>query len=141
MLHGIDPLLTPELLYTLALMGHGDSIAIVDSNFPAASVSDRVHRLHGIDAAPALDAILSLFPLDRFIPNPAITMQVVVDPDATPPAVVALNDVLARHGGIDAMTLERFAFYDAARRCFALVQTGERRPYGNIILTKGVIGF
>lgn len=141
MLRGIDPILTPDLLYTLALMGHGDTIAIVDANFPAAACSTRVHRLHGLGAAPVLEAVLSLLPLDTFIPNPAVTMQAVGDAGTTPPAVADLNAVLGRHGAAAAATLERFAFYDATRAAFAIIQTGEARAYGNIILTKGVLGF
>jgi len=138
MLLGIDPLLTPELLHSMAAMGHGDKIAVVDANFPAAARGRRVHYLPGIEAADALRAILSLLPLDSFVPNAAATMQQVDDPAAVPPAVAALNAVLGAHGHQTAETLERFAFYAAVQECFAVVQTGEGRPYGNIILTKGV---
>lgn len=141
MLRGIDPILTPDLLHTLALMGHGDAIAIVDANFPAAACGTRVHRLPGLGAAPVLEAVLSLLPLDTYIPNPAATMQVVGKAGTTPPAVADLNAVLHKHGAADAATLERFAFYDATRAAFAIIQTGEPRAYGNIIVTKGVLGF
>ena len=141
MLRGINPILTPDLLRSLASMGHGDTLAIVDANFPAASCADRVHRLHGLGAAPVLDAVLSLLPLDSYVPNPAVTMQVVGDAAAVPPAVADLNAILARHGAAAAATLERFAFYERARGAFAIVQTGEGRAYGNMIVVKGVIGF
>ncbi|MCQ8279122.1 ribose ABC transporter [Acetobacteraceae bacterium KSS8] len=139
MLIGIDPLLSPDLLHSLAAMGHGDELVIVDRNFPAAAIAARVHRLPGITAARALEAVLSVFPLDSFVPNPAATMQVVGAPDAVPPAVADLTAVLERHGARAAETVERFAFYERARKAFAIVQTGEDRPYGNIILGKGII--
>ena len=139
MLHGIDPLLTPDLLHSLAAMGHGDRIAIVDANFPAASCAGTVHRLTGVDATAALRAVLTLLPLDSFVPNPAATMQQVGEPDAIPPAVQDLADALAERGHAHPESVERFAFYDVVRTCFAIVQTGEQRAYGNIVLTKGVI--
>ena len=141
MLRGINPILTPDLLHSLASMGHGDTIAIVDANFPAASSVDRVHRLHGLGAVPVLEAVLSLLPLDTYVPNPAVTMQVVGDATMVPPAVADLNAVLARYNAALAATLERFAFYEKAKAAFAIVQTGESRAYGNIVLTKGVMGF
>ena len=140
MLRGINPILTPDLLHSLASMGHGDRIALVDCNFPAAACAQRLHRLAGLDAAAVLDAVLSVLPLDTFVPNPAAAMQVVGDPAAVPAAVQDLIGVLRRHGLGAPDMVERFSFYDAARGAFAIVQTGERRPYGNIILTKGVLG-
>ena len=140
MLRGIDPILTPDLLHSLASMGHGDRIAVVDCNFPAAACAQRLHRMPGLEAAAVLDAVLSVLPLDTYIPNPAAAMQVVGDPAAVPPAVQDLTGVLHRHGFGPPHMLERFSFYEAAKGAFAIVQTGERRPYGNIILTKGVVG-
>ncbi|WP_419730452.1 RbsD/FucU family protein [Lichenicola sp.] len=139
MLHGIDPLLTPDLLHSLAAMGHGDSIAIVDANFPAASCGRTIHHLPGLDATAVLRAVLTLLPLDSFVPNPAATMQQVGDPEAVPVAVQDLADALAERGHPHPLSVERFAFYDLVRSCFAIVQTGEQRAYGNILLTKGVI--
>ncbi|MBE7212446.1 MAG: ribose ABC transporter, partial [Gluconacetobacter diazotrophicus] len=84
MLLGIDPVLTPDLLWSLAAMGHGDVLAIVDANFPSAAMGaamgGRVHHLPGLPAARVLDAVLTLLPLDDFVPEPAATMQVVGDP-------------------------------------------------------------
>ena len=139
MLRGIDPLLTPGLLHTLASMGHGDRIAIVDANFPGTSMARRLHETPGIDAGTVLRAVLSLLPLDDFIPDPAVTMQVVGDADAVPDAVRDFTAILRAHDGPAPVTVERFAFYDLARTAFAIVQTGETRLYGNIILAKGVI--
>lgn len=139
MLLGIDPLLTPDLLHTLAAMGHGDRLAIVDANFPGTAMARRLHQLPGIDAPGVLAAVLTLLPLDDFVADPAVTMQVVGDEAAVPPAVAGLNAVLERHGAKAAGTVERFAFYEQVKTAFAVVQTGERRLYGNIIVAKGVV--
>jgi L-fucose mutarotase len=138
MLIGLDPLLTPDLLHALAAMGHGDRIVLVDANYPATR-GRRCIPLPGADAPRALAAILSLLPLDGFVSNPAAVMQVVDTPHSVPPVVAELNAVLARHGAGPAAALERHAFYAAAETAYAIVPTGERRFYGNILLTKGVI--
>lgn len=138
MLIGIDPLLTPELLHALAAMGHGDRIVLVDNNYPATR-GQRLIRLPGADVVQALRAILTVLPLDSFVPNPAAIMQVVGRPEEVPPVVAAMNAVLAQAGASPAEGIERHAFYSAAETAWAIVQTGERRFYGNIMLTKGVI--
>ncbi|MCW6510206.1 RbsD/FucU family protein [Lichenifustis flavocetrariae] len=141
MLKGIDPLLTPDLLRTLRAMGHGDELAIVDGNFPAESMGPPVVRLGGIEASAALDAILSVMPLDEFVPEAAWRMEVVGQPQAEQPIFQTFRDLLLRHEGekFRLASLERFAFYARAKACFTLVATGERRLYGNIILKKGVV--
>ncbi len=141
MLKGIDPLLTPDLLYALRAMGHGDEVAIVDANYPAASAGPDVVRLDAADAASALDAVLSVMPLDTFVPEPCWRMEIVGEPDADVPVFAAFRQVIAKREGAQFKlgSLERFAFYERASRCFAIVATGERRFYGNIILKKGVI--
>ncbi len=138
MLIGINALLTPDLLHALAAMGHGDSIVLVDTNYPATR-GRRTLDLAGANVVQALKAVLSLLPLDTFIPNPAQVMQVVGDAAAVPPVLAEMNEVLADGGHKPAETVERFAFYAAAADAYAIVRTGERRFYGNIILTKGVI--
>lgn len=141
MLRGIDPILGPDLLFTLRAMGHGDEIAIVDSNFPALAMARRLVRLDGHDAVRVADAILSLMPLDRFAPNEAaIRMEVVGDPDAEPPVCALFQQVVDRRDpGYRVAKLERFAFYERAKSAFAIVATGESRLYGNLILKMGVI--
>lgn len=141
MLKGIDPLLNADLLHLLAAAGHGDEIVIVDANFPATSVANRLVRYDGVDAVRVLQAVLSLFPLDGFVPDPAQVMQVVGDPGAVPPVVKEFQVACDAAEGkpVTIGRLERFAFYERAKACFALVSTGERRLYGNIILKKGVI--
>jgi L-fucose mutarotase len=142
MLKGIDPLLSPELLHALAAMGHGDEIAVVDANFPAVSVARRLIRLDGVAASRVLQAILSVLPLDTFTDAPATVMAVVGDPAAVPPPVRDFEPLITAAAGrsVRLAALERFAFYERARAAFAVVATGEPRGYGNIILTKGVVG-
>lgn len=141
MLRGIDPIIGPDLIFTLRAMGHGDEIAIVDANFPAVSMARRLVRLDGHDAVRVADAVLSLMPLDRFAPEEtAIRMEVVGDPQAEPPVCTLFQEVIDRRDpGYTLAKLERFAFYERAKQCFAIIATGERRLYGNVILKMGVI--
>ena len=141
MLKGIDPLLGADLLHALAAMGHGDEIAIVDANFPAASTAKRLIRLDGVGASAILSAMLTLLPLDTFTETPAAVMAVVGDPGAVPPPVREFQAILDRVAGksVRLATLDRSAFYERARTAFAVVATGERRFYGNILVTKGVV--
>jgi L-fucose mutarotase len=140
-LKGIHPLLSPELLHAMATMGHGDEIGIVDANFPAASLGPRVIELRGASSPDALDAVLTLFPLDTRVVPAVHTMEVVGDPGAVPEPVMDFAAVFTQHRLADCEigTLERHAFYERAKRAFALVRTGEMRPYGNILLVKGVV--
>lgn len=142
MLRNIPPILSPDLLCSLRAMGHGDEIVIADANFPATSLGERCHRLDGLAATEVLEAVLRVLPLDSFVPDPALVMEVVDDPDAVPPVVANFQQIVTQTADNPATLgkLERFAFYDRARTAFAIVQTGETRLYGNIILKKGVIG-
>ncbi|WP_170405177.1 RbsD/FucU family protein [Ruegeria arenilitoris] len=142
MLRNIDPILSPELLHALRAMGHGDEIVIADANFPGSSIGPASIRADGSSASEMLKAVLSVMPLDTFVPDPALTMQVVGDPKAVPEAVADFQSIIDTTADSPARIqgLERFAFYDRAASAFAIVQTGERRLYGNIILKKGVIG-
>lgn len=141
MLHNVSPLLSPDLLKTLAEMGHGDEIVIGDANFPAHAMAQRVHRMDGISATDAVQAILHLLPLDSFVEANAHVMQVVGDPEAAPPIFAEFQTLVDTADNPKPISgLERFAFYERARNAFAIVQTGEFRLYGNLILTKGVIG-
>ena len=141
MLRNIDPLLSPDLLRILAAMGHGDEIVIADANFPGESCAQRLVRLDGIDAVRTLRAVLSIMPLDSFVEDRAVSMAVVDDPEAIPPVVAMFQqaiDEIADHPAA-IQPIERFSFYDRSRAAYAIVQTGETRLYGNIILKKGVI--
>jgi L-fucose mutarotase len=139
MLHGLDPMLTPDLLHALASMGHGDEIAVVDANFPGTSTARRLIAMPGVDAPRMLAAILSVLPIDDFDPDPIAVMQVVGDAAALPPPVADFIAVLSRHAAPAPVSIERRAFYGRAAGAFAVVQTGERRFYGNILVRKGVI--
>lgn len=138
MLIGINPLLTPDLLHTLAAMGHGDAIVLVDANYPAMR-GRRTHDLAGANVVRALRAVLSIMPLDSFVDDPAQVMQVVGAPDEVPAVMHEMNDVLRSRGAKPAVGVERHAFYARAEQAYAIVRTGERRFYGNILLVKGVV--
>ncbi len=141
MLRNIPTLLSPELLLALAEMGHGDDIVIVDANFPAHSTGPKVVRLDSARATDVLTAVLTLLPLDHFDPEPAITMQVVDDANAVPEIIEEFQTIINEHADRRANTtsIDRFAFYERAKNAYVVVQTGERRLYGNILLKKGVI--
>ena len=142
-LKNIPPLLTPDALHALASMGHGDDVAIVDANFPAAGMARkggaRLVQLAGANATQVLKAVLQVLPLDDFVPEAAWTMQVVGDAGAVPEPVAEFAAGLRQAGEAPAATLERFAFYQRAQSAFVILRTGESRKYGNIVLRKGVI--
>lgn len=142
MLRNIPPILSPDLLWTLRAMGHGDDLVIADANFPATALGVRCHRLDGMTSTEVLQAVLTVLPLDKFVPNPALVMETVDNPEAVPPIFVEFQDVMnaTADNPVTLDKLERFDFYDRAKTAFAIVQTGETRFYGNIILKKGVIG-
>lgn len=141
MLKNIDPLLSPDLLMVLRSMGHGNEIAVVDGNFPASAMAQRLVRLDGLSAVDVTGAILSVMPLDDFVPDAAWRMEVVGDPQAEQPIFEDFRAIIARHEGSNfrLAALERFAFYERAKAAYAIVSTGEKRLYGNIILKKGVV--
>lgn len=141
MLRGLDPLLSPDLLHALASMGHGDEIVIADANYPGASAGPLCVRADGITASDMLRAVLSIMPLDTFVPDPALSMQVVGDPETVPEAVADFQKIIDEVADAPAKitSLERFAFYERASTAFCVIQSGETRLYGNLILKKGVI--
>lgn len=142
MLKGISPLISPELLKTLAEMGHGDEIVIGDGNFPAATMGRRCIRCDGHPVPALLDAILQLFPLDTFVQAPVTLMQVVPGSlPGDPPIWAEFKAILEKHApGTKIALEERFAFYERSQKAFATIQTGESALYANVILKKGVIG-
>lgn len=139
MLKGIPPILSPELLKVLAEMGHGDEIVIADGNFPSEEMGRRVIRADGHGAPELLSAILQLFPLDRYAEENFILMQVVPGDNVVP----VIWDEFKRLGSADENlrlgSVERFAFYDRARKAYAVIATGETALYANVILKKGVV--
>jgi len=143
MLKNLDPILSPDLLQILRAMGHGDRIALVDANYPADNHAQRLVRLDGLSVTAVLDAVLSVMPLDQpqFVPDCAWHMEVVGAPGARQPIFAEFEALIAKHEGphVKLSSFERFTFYGHVKECYALVATGERRLYGNIILQKGVI--
>ncbi|KIL40475.1 fucose isomerase [Gordoniibacillus kamchatkensis] len=141
MLKGIPTIISPELLKTLMEMGHGDTIVLADGNFPAASCARRLVRADGHGVTALLDAILELFPLDTYVAEPVGLMQVVPGDPTVPTIWDEYRAVIARHEGEGAgiEMIERFEFYERAKRAYAVVATGETATYANVILTKGVI--
>lgn len=146
MLKGIDPRLNAEVLGCLRAMGHGDVLILCDTNFPAesvarATVSGKLLRMDNLTAGQAAQAILSVYPLDTFVPDFAGRMEMVGAPDEIPPVQAEVQAEINAAEGADRpmIPIERFAFYDIARAAYAVVQTGERRFYGCFMLRKGVI--
>lgn len=146
MLKGIDQRLSAEIVHVLMLMGHGDDLVICDVNHPAATIAaettyGRLIDMAGCDLPTAARAILSLMPLDSFVPAPIRRMQVVGDPLADRPIFARMQAVADSAEGrpIGMEALERFAFYAAAKRSFAIIRTADSGPYGCFILKKGVV--
>lgn len=141
LLKGISNLLSPELLKILMEMGHGDTILLSDGNFPAASHATRLVRADGHGIPELLDAILTLFPLDQYVAEPATIMERVPGDQAPTTIWGTYREILEKHEGheIPLRKVERFAFYEEAKKCYCIVATGESAQYANIILSKGVI--
>lgn len=146
MLKGIDQRLSAEVVHVLMLMGHGDDLVICDVNHPAATIAaettyGRLVDMAGCDIPTAARAILSLMPLDTFVPAPVRRMQVVGNPDGVVPIFARMQAVVDQAEGrpVDVEALERFAFYEAAKRSFAIIRTADSGPYGCFILKKGVV--
>jgi L-fucose mutarotase len=139
MLKRIPPLLSGDLLKILQDMGHGDELTITDANYPAASNAKRLVRIDGADSTAALEAILTLMPLDDFVDAPAFVMS--PGPGETPPVIAAYQKVCDTVVGkpVKIAALARFDFYTRAAQSYAHVATNERRLYGNIILKKGIV--
>ena len=140
MLKGIPSILSPELLKILMEMGHGDSLVIGDGNFPGASMGPRLIRLDGPGTPEVLEAIRTLFPLDRYIEAPVKLMEVVPGDQVETPIWDIYRSITDKHAqGTRIGHAERFAFYDLARSAYCVIQTGESALYANIWLQKGVV--
>jgi len=146
MLKGIDPAISAELLMVLMSMGHGDDLLICDVNHPAATIAKdttygQLVNMTGCDLPRAAEAILSLMPLDTFVPAPIKRMKVVDDPERIMPVHERLQSVVDRIEGraVAVEALERFDFYAAAKSAFAVVRTSDPGPYGCFLLRKGVV--
>ncbi len=143
MLKGIDPILNADVLYALRAMGHGDDLIIADTNFPSDSVARetilgealRIDR----SAADVIRAVLSLYPIDTFVDDAAARMQVVGEPNKILPVMEEVQAQVTAVNGPKLIEIERFAFYDSAKKAYAVIQTGERRFYGCFAFRKGVV--
>lgn len=144
MLIGIPPILSPELLKTLAEMGHSDTIVIADGNFPAETMgkNSRVIRMDGHGVPEILEAILTLFPLDQYIEKPVMLMERVPGDNADVSIWKKYDEIVANHekrGTAVIDKLERFAFYEESKKAYAVIATSETSQYANVILQKGCV--
>ena len=144
MLKGIPKILSPELLKVLCEMGHGDRLVLSDGNFPAESMGKNaiVIRCDGHGVPELLDAILQLFPLDTYVEKPVNLMEVVPGDNVETPIWDVYADIISKYddrGRAVIGNIERFAFYDEAKKVYAIIATGEKALYANIMLQKGVV--
>lgn len=141
MLKLISPLISPELIKVLMEMGHGDELVIADGNFPSASIARRLVRADGLGCLSLLDAILYLFPLDHYVEKPVALMAVVPGDPYQPAIWDDYRQIVQKHDTAfrEFDYVERFAFYERARKAYAVLATSEMALYANIILKKGVI--
>lgn len=143
MLKNIPAVISPELMKVLMEMGHGDEICLADGNFPCESFGKRVVRLDGHGAEEVLKAVLKFLPLDTFVDNSVFLMQMVSDEQPKPEIWNKYKSIINESDEAKVFTgfemIERFAFYERAKKCYAVVATGETALYANIILKKGVV--
>ena len=139
MLKNIPAVIGPELLKILDEMGHGDEIVIADGNFPSHSVGQRVVRADGIGGEAILDGVLSLIPLDTYAPENFMLMET-TNGDPTPEIWAKYEEIAAKHDkNVREALIERYAFYERAKKAYAVIATSESAIYANIILKKGVV--
>jgi L-fucose mutarotase len=141
MLNGIPSIISPELMKTLMEMGHGDELVIVDGNFPAASIAQRLVRSDGNMVPELLRAILRFFPLDPYVEFPVALMQVVPGDPHKPTIWKTYKEIIQKSDNKkkEIESIERFAFYERAQKAYAVIATSETARYANIILKKGVV--
>ncbi len=141
MLRGIPPVLPPELLKILAEMGHGDELVLADGNFPAFAHPDRVVRCDGHGIPVLMDAVLSLMPLDSYVKHPTIFMAVLPGDPYVPTIWDDYRNIAVQYEvqGLREETIDKYTFYDRAKKAYAVVTTSEKELYANVILKKGVL--
>jgi L-fucose mutarotase len=147
MLKSIDVLLNADVLYALRAMGHGDRLVVCDTNFPADSIArqtvlGRLLRIDNVSAAKAVEAVLSVLPLDTFVDDAAIRMEIVGQPEEVLPVQREVQTAIDRAEGRSwpLVGIERHAFYEKAKTAYCVIATGERRFYGCFLFSKGIIG-
>ncbi len=139
MLQGINKLLTGDILKVLCDMEHGEELVIADANFPAETMAKRLIRVPGVDGGQLLEAILPIFPLDTYVEAPVLVMDLT---DGDKRKGMKEPEVWQVYRDLSGQTLgmvERFAFYERTKKAYAVIQTGEERQYGNLLLVKGVV--
>ena len=140
MLKGIHPAISPDLLKLLAEMGHGDELVLSDAHFPAHSLHHQVVRADGITVETLLSAITPLFEFDSYTDAPLIMMSAVegdeLDPSVEERYLNAIKNVIGKTPNLK--RIDRYAFYEQAKKAYAVVISGETAKYGNIIIKKGV---
>lgn len=146
MLKGLNPMLNADVLFALRAMGHGDDLIVADTNFPSDSIAHQtvlgtLLRMDNTTAAKAVEAILSVMPLDTFVEDSAARMEIVGSPDEIPPVQQEVQAAIDAAEGKSwpMMSIERYAFYERAKHAYCVIQTGERRFYGCFAFRKGVI--
>lgn len=144
MLKGISPMLSPELLKILCEMGHSDTIVIADGNFPAETMGKNgiVLRMDGHGVPQILEAILQVFPLDQYIEKPVSLMERVPGDNADVSIWKTYEKMIEKEEprGISVIRrLERFAFYEEAKKAYCVIATSETSQYANVILQKGCV--
>jgi len=146
MLKNINPILNADVLHALRAMGHGDELVLCDGNFPADSVArqtvlGKVLRIDGVGTQEAARAIFSVLPLDTAVEQPVQRMELVGEPLTIPPVQQELQAEINQAEGRERPmgSLERFAFYAAAKKAYCVIATNERRFYGCFLIKKGVL--
>jgi L-fucose mutarotase len=141
MLKGVPTALSPELMYAIMKMGHGDELVLADGNYPADSNAQRIIRADGLSVTQVLDAVMKFLPIDTFVEEQAIVMQPVDKNAAEPPIWKDFRRILEMHEGrrIELTLIDRFAFYERSRKAYGIVATSETALYANIILKKGIV--
>ena len=140
MLKNIPTVLSPDLLKLLCEMGHGDEIVIADGNFPAASMAKRLVNASGIQAIDMLDAVLTVLPLDQYDDKNFVLMEVCIGDTVVPTIWEDYKSILNKHENKAKMSyMERFQYYERAKNAYAIIATGEKAQYANVILKKGCV--
>lgn len=140
MLLGIPSEISPDLLKIICEMGHGDEIVLADANFPCASLAQRLIRADGIEIPELLSGILKLFPLDQYDKRNFILMNKCEGDDADVSIWSTYENILKQYDYKNEISfIERFDYYERAKKAYAIVATGEKRQYANIILKKGCV--
>jgi L-fucose mutarotase len=137
-LNDINPIISPQLLYQLFIMGHGDTIVIADAHFPAYSLNKNIIRCDGILIKSILEAILPLFEIDNYNETPILMMDAVEGDNLDPEVEKSYSNIISNYSNQKINKIERYEFYKKAKNSFLIVMTSDVTKYGNILLTKGL---